>query len=29
VIENGLLVLEGTKEELMDNPEVRSAYMGV
>jgi branched-chain amino acid transport system ATP-binding protein len=29
VIENGLLVLEGTREELMDNPEVRSAYMGV
>jgi branched-chain amino acid transport system ATP-binding protein len=29
VIENGLFVLEGTKEELMDNPEVRSAYMGV
>jgi branched-chain amino acid transport system ATP-binding protein len=29
VIENGLLVLQGTKEELMDNPEVRSAYMGV
>jgi branched-chain amino acid transport system ATP-binding protein len=29
VIDSGLLVLEGTKEELMDNPEVRSAYMGV
>jgi len=29
VIENGLLVLQGTKEELVDNPEVRSAYMGV
>jgi len=29
VIENGLLVLEGTKEELMGNPEVRSAYMGI
>jgi branched-chain amino acid transport system ATP-binding protein len=29
VIENGLLVLQGTQEELMDNPEVRSAYMGV
>ena len=29
VIENGLLVLEGTREELVDNPEVRSAYMGV
>jgi branched-chain amino acid transport system ATP-binding protein len=29
VIENGLLVLQGTKEELMNNPEVRSAYMGV
>jgi branched-chain amino acid transport system ATP-binding protein len=29
VIENGLLVLKGTREELMGNPEVRSAYMGV
>ena len=29
VIENGLMVLQGTREELMGNPEVRSAYMGV
>lgn len=29
VIENGLMVLKGTREELMGNPEVRSAYMGV
>ena len=29
VIENGLMVLQGTREELMSNPEVRSAYMGV
>ena len=29
VIENGLLVLQGTRDELMHNPEVRSAYMGV
>jgi branched-chain amino acid transport system ATP-binding protein len=28
VIENGLLVLKGTREELMGNPEVRAAYMG-
>lgn len=29
VIENGMLVIEGTGEELMDNPEVKSAYFGV
>jgi len=29
VIENGLMVLQGTREELTENPEVRSAYMGV
>ncbi|UCF94349.1 MAG: ABC transporter ATP-binding protein, partial [Desulfobacterales bacterium] len=29
VIENGILVLEGTREELLANPEVRSAYMGI
>jgi branched-chain amino acid transport system ATP-binding protein len=29
VIENGLMVLQGTREELIGNPEVRSAYMGV
>ena len=29
VIENGMLVLDGTGKELMDNPEVKSAYFGV
>jgi branched-chain amino acid transport system ATP-binding protein len=29
VIENGTLVLTGTGEELMDNPEVKLAYFGV
>jgi len=29
VIENGSLVVAGTGAELMDNPEVRSAYFGV
>ena len=29
VIENGMLVLMGTAQELMDNPEVISAYFGV
>ena len=29
VLENGSAVLEGTKEELMNNPDVRSAYFGV
>ena len=29
VIENGMFTLEGTGEELMDNPEVKSAYFGV
>lgn len=29
VIENGTLVFSGTKEEIMDNPEVKSAYLGV
>jgi len=29
VIENGLLVFTGTKQELIDNPEVKSAYMGI
>ncbi|WP_047866141.1 ABC transporter ATP-binding protein [Rubrobacter aplysinae] len=28
VIENGLVTLEGTRDELMDNSEVRRAYMG-
>jgi branched-chain amino acid transport system ATP-binding protein len=29
VIENGMLVFAGNRDELMENPEVRSAYMGV
>jgi ABC-type branched-subunit amino acid transport system ATPase component len=29
VIENGGAVLEGTSEELMDNPDVKSAYFGI
>jgi branched-chain amino acid transport system ATP-binding protein len=29
VIENGMLVITGSREELIDNPEVRSAYMGI
>lgn len=29
IIENGMLVLTGKGKELMDNPEVRSAYFGV
>ena len=29
VIENGIMALQGTREELIGNPEVRSAYMGV
>jgi branched-chain amino acid transport system ATP-binding protein len=29
VIENGITVLQGSREELIGNPEVRSAYMGV
>jgi branched-chain amino acid transport system ATP-binding protein len=29
IIENGTLVLAGTGQELMDNPEVRSAYFGM
>jgi branched-chain amino acid transport system ATP-binding protein len=29
ILENGAAVLEGTREELMDNPDVRSAYFGV
>jgi branched-chain amino acid transport system ATP-binding protein len=29
IIENGTLVLSGTGQELMDNPEVRSAYFGM
>jgi len=29
ILENGAAVLEGTRAELMDNPDVRSAYFGV
>lgn len=29
IIENGMLVLSGTGRELMENPEVKSAYFGV
>ena len=29
ILENGASVLEGTREELLDNPDVRSAYFGV
>ena len=29
ILENGSAVLEGTKEKLMDNPDVRAAYFGV
>jgi branched-chain amino acid transport system ATP-binding protein len=29
VLENGGVVLEGTSEELMDNPDVKSAYFGM
>jgi branched-chain amino acid transport system ATP-binding protein len=29
VLENGGVVLEGSSEELMDNPDVKSAYFGM
>lgn len=29
VIENGMLVFAGTRQELLDNPEVKSAYLGI
>jgi branched-chain amino acid transport system ATP-binding protein len=29
ILENGAAVLEGTRIELMNNPDVRSAYFGV
>lgn len=29
ILENGAAVMEGTREELMDNPDVKSAYFGV
>ena len=29
VLENGTSVLEGSSQELMDNPDVKSAYFGI
>ena len=29
ILENGSAVLEGTREDLMDNPDVKAAYFGV
>jgi branched-chain amino acid transport system ATP-binding protein len=29
ILENGAAVMEGTQQELMDNPDVRSAYFGI
>ena len=29
VVENGMLVFQGTREELKENPEVRSGYLGI
>jgi branched-chain amino acid transport system ATP-binding protein len=29
ILENGSAVMEGTREELMDNPDIRSAYFGL
>jgi branched-chain amino acid transport system ATP-binding protein len=29
IIENGMLIMQGTGKELMDNPEVKGAYFGV
>jgi len=29
VIENGMLVFAGTRQELLENPEVKSAYLGI
>jgi len=29
ILENGAAVIEGTREELLDNPDVRSAYFGI
>jgi branched-chain amino acid transport system ATP-binding protein len=28
ILENGASVVEGTTQELMDNPDVKSAYFG-
>ncbi len=29
ILENGAAVMEGTRDELMNNPDVKSAYFGV
>ena len=29
ILENGAAVLEGTREEVINNPDVRSAYFGI
>jgi branched-chain amino acid transport system ATP-binding protein len=29
ILENGAAVMEGTRDDLMDNPDVKSAYFGV
>jgi branched-chain amino acid transport system ATP-binding protein len=29
ILENGAAVMEGTRQELLSNPDVRSAYFGV
>ena len=29
ILENGAAVMEGTREELLSNPDIRSAYFGV
>jgi branched-chain amino acid transport system ATP-binding protein len=29
VVENGMLVFSGTRDELADNPEVKAAYLGM
>ena len=29
ILENGAAVMEGTRQELLDNPDVRAAYFGV
>jgi branched-chain amino acid transport system ATP-binding protein len=29
VVENGMLAMHGTGQELMDNPEIKSAYFGI
>ena len=29
VVENGMLTLSGTGRELMENPEIKSAYFGI